>query len=177
MGLSLCRNATAFAGAQLDSGAEAKRVRLKLNAIADFSSHGTPGFWTDRDRAHVLVTLQDRVSQVGAFVESCRSALELVFTTLFPLNPIPQGLTCLMEKFRRGEAIKGFVREQLEAGARFTLALIRIHYPHLDLESVSRGLPPGLGEISLDPHYLAVDGLARGLIVLLERETDVILSQ
>ena len=63
------------------------------------------------------------------------------------------------------------------AGARFTLALIRIHYPHLDLESVSRGPPPGLGEISLDPHYLAVDGLARKLIVLLERETDVALSR
>ena len=176
MGLLFCGNAAAFAGVQLDSGAEARRVKSKLNAIADFSSHGIPGFWTDRDRGNVLVTLQYRVSQVGAFVESCQSALELIFAALFPLNPMPQGLTGLMEKFRRGEAIKGFVREQLEAGARFTLALVRIHYPHLDLESVSRGPPPGLGEISFGPHYLAVDELARNLVVLLARETDVILS-
>ena len=96
---------------------------------------------------------------------------------LFPLNPMPQGLTGLMEKFRRGEAIKGFVREQLEAGARFTLALIHIHYPHIDLEIVSKGPPAGLGEMCLDPHYLAVDELAKSLIALLERETDVALSR
>ena len=177
MGLPFRRNATIFAGVQLDSDAEAKQVKLKLNAIADFSYHGTPGFWTDRDRGHVLVTLQDRVSQVGAFVESCRSALELIFVALFPLNPMPQGLAGLMEKFRQGEAINGFVWEQLEAGARFTLALVRTHYPHIDLESVSRGPPPGVGEMQLGPHYLVVDELARNLIVLLERETDVTLSR
>ena len=126
-------------GAQLDPGAETRRVNLKLNSIADLASRGAPGFWSDRDRGYVLVTLQDRVNQVESFVESCRSCLERVFTTLFPLNPVPQSLADLMKRFRQGEAIEGFVREQLEAGARFAFALVLIHHPHLDLGDISRG--------------------------------------
>ena len=161
------------AGAQLDPGAETRRVNLKLNSIADLASRGAPGFWSDRDRGHVLVTLQDRVDQVESFVESCLSCLERVFTTLFPLNPAPQGLADLMKRFRQGEAIDGFVREQLEAGARFAFALVLIHHPHLDLGDISRGPPAGFDweNTTLDPFYAAADGPAGNVVALLERET------
>ena len=121
----------------------------------------------------MLVTLQDRVNQVGSFVESCRSTLELVFTALFSLNPAPQGLANLMKRFRQGEAIEGFVREQLVAGARFALALVHIHRPRINLKDISRGPPSGFdveGTL-LGPFYMAADGPAKNIVALLERET------
>ena len=90
----------------------------------------------------MLVILQDRVRQVETFVDSCRSALELVFSALFPLNPVPQGLADLMKKFYRGEAIEYFMRAQTVAGANFALALMVIHHPLIDLEAIGRGPPP-----------------------------------
>ena len=121
----------------------------------------------------MLVSLQDRVNQVGSFVESCRSTLELVFTALFPLNPAPQGLANLMRRFLQGGAIEGFVREQLEAGARFALALVRIHHSRINLEDISRGPPPGFDveNTLLSPFYMATDGPAKNIVALLERET------
>ena len=164
------RNST---GTQLDPGAEAKRVTFKLNTLADLASRGAPGFWSDRDRSHVLVTLQDRVEQVGMFVKSCRSALELIFRSLFSLNPAPRSLADLMKKFHRGEAIEDFVRAQLVAGARFSLALVVIHHPLIDLEAIAKGPPSGfdVDKTLLDPFYAIADGPAEGLVELLEYET------
>ena len=172
-------NCDSLTCARLDSDEEVRRVRLKLNVIADLVARGAPSFWSDRDRGHILVTLQDRVGQVESVVESCRSCLGRVFATLFPLNPVPHGLADLMMRFRQGEAIEGFVREQVEAGARFAFALVLIHHPHLDLGDISRGPPAGFDwkNTNLDPFYAAANGPARNVVVLLERETAATLRQ
>ena len=98
--------------------------------------------------------------------------MERIFTTLFPLNPVPQGLANLLKRFRQGEAIEGFVREQLEAGAHFVLALVHIHHPCINLEEISRGPPSGFdaeGTV-LDPLYMVAVGPAKNMVALLERE-------
>ena len=127
----------------------------------------------------MLVTLQDLANQVGSFVESCRSAPELVFAALFPLNPVPQGLADLMKRFRQGEAIEGFVRGQLEAGARFALALVHIHLPCINLKDLSRGPPSDFDVEStlLGPFYMAAEGPAKSIVALLEHETAVSLRR
>ena len=78
-----------------------------------------------------------------------------------------------MKRFCLGETIEGFVREQLEAGARFALALVHIHHPRIDLEDISRGPPSGFDAEGtlLDPLYMVADGPAKNLVALLERET------
>ena len=65
------------------------------------------------------------------------------------------------------------MREQLEAGARFALALVHIHHLHINLEDISRGPPSGFdGEGTvLDPLYMVADGPAKNIVALLERET------
>ena len=123
--------------------------------------------------------LQDRVGQVEVFFESCRSSLALVHSALFPLDEAPQGLAALMQKFRRGKAIRGFVREQLVAGARVALAFVRVHHPHVNLEVVGRGLPPapGGGRIPMEDHYEAATGPAANIIRLVEAETQAMLER
>ena len=78
-----------------------------------------------------------------------------------------------MKRFLQGGAIEGFVREQLEAGARFALALVRIHHPRINLEDISRGPPPGFDVEStlLGPFYMAAGGSAKNIVAVLERET------
>src|SRR5664279_999739 len=95
---------------------ESTRVQNRLNALN--GAPDAPSFWLDRTKGFVLATLQDRVAQVRTFAESCRSALALVHSAMFPLNEQPQGFGALVRKFRNGEAIMGFVREQLVIGAR-----------------------------------------------------------
>ena len=64
-------------------------MRLELNVMSDLAARESPGFWSNRDRIHVVVTLQDRVGQVETFVESCHSTLDLVYSAMFPLNHVP----------------------------------------------------------------------------------------
>jgi len=130
-----------LAGMKGDMRAESKRVTTRLNNLADQAPTEASNFWQDRTRAYAMVVLQDRVKQVRDFVDSCRSALELVYSSLFPLNEVPQGLSGLMRKFRNGNAIKSFVREKLVAGATAALVCARVHYPGIDLAAIGRGVP------------------------------------
>jgi hypothetical protein len=119
-----------------DPNAKLEHIGTLLNNLAESTSAESSSFWENRTRAFVMVMLQDREAQVKTFVESCQSALALVYSSVFPLNEAPPGLGALMHKFRDGAAIKGFMREQLVAGATTALARARAHYPQLDLEAI-----------------------------------------
>jgi hypothetical protein len=82
-----------------------------------------------------------------------------------------------MQKFHQGEAIKGFVREQLVAGATAALACVRVHHPDIDLEVIGGELPPHPdGERTImTPHYDATTGPTTNIIKLIESETDEVL--
>src|SRR5664279_4243626 len=114
------------AGAQSDLQ-ELTRVENRLKSLSD--APDAHPFWLNRTRGYLLATLQDRVAQVRNLAESCQSALALVHNAMFPLNEQPRGFGALIRKFRNGEAIKGFVREQLVAGARVSLAFVRVRHP------------------------------------------------
>lgn len=113
---------------------ESNRIQSRLNSLS--SAPDTPSFWLDRTKGFVLATLQDHASQVKSFVESCRTAMTLIYSAMFPLNEQPRGFEALMRKFRHGEAMKGFVRAQLVAGAEAALAFVHVHHPSLSLEEV-----------------------------------------
>jgi hypothetical protein len=74
---------------------------------------------------------------------------------MFPQNPQPEGLPTLMKTFKDGGEIHRFVRVQLVAGAKVALAWLLVHYPALDLDSISQSLPEpkGGGLINMDPFY------------------------
>ena len=74
---------------------------------------------------------------------------------MFSLNEQPQGLVALLKKFRKGKAIKKFVREQLISGANVALAFVRSHLPHLDLKRIALGPSPlpGGGPMPMEEHY------------------------
>ena len=88
-----------------------------------------------------MVLLQDRASAVNEYLEYCRSALEMIYSTMFPRNAPIQGLDALLRKFSHAEDIRRFVRIQLVAGAKFALAWVLVHHSRLDLDALSRGLP------------------------------------
>ena len=71
-----------------------------------------------------MLGVMDSPAAPGKQLESCRLALFRVHETLFPLNEQPQGLVALLKKFRKGKAIKKFVREQLISGANVALAFV-----------------------------------------------------
>jgi hypothetical protein len=55
---------------------------------------------------------------------------------MFPRNPQPESLPELMKKFKSVHQIHDFVKVQLMAGARFSLIMLQICYPKLDLANL-----------------------------------------
>ena len=121
-----------------------------------------------------MVRLLDRAWRTAIRLETCRLALFRVHEALFPLNEQPQGLVALLKKFRKGKAIKKFVREQLISGANVALAFVRSHLPHLDLKRIAMGPAPlpGGGPVPMEEHYqeTRVDALVLIHRVLKEKE-------
>ena len=153
-------------------------MKCRLTAFSEVASR-VPTYWMDRPLGYVLVLLQDHADQVSKFAGCCRAALAMMHEELFPLDPTPQGLVPLMQKFPHGEAIHEFVLEQMVGGAKVALAFVRVHHPHIDLQVVGRGLPlpPDGGMVGMKVHYAAAAAPAENIIRLVEAETDNILWQ
>ena len=81
----------------------------------------------------MLVQFQDRVEQVHSFFWTCRDKLAMVYRTMFPLNPHPNTLAQLFEKFKNPVEVRRLVRSQLVAGAEIALAFVHDADPSLDL--------------------------------------------
>src|SRR3954470_21021648 len=135
-------------------------------------------FWMDRDRAMALATVQDRVHQVSRVLRQVQTSLSSVLHVMFPLDAVPTTLAGLMSNFRNVSNVRELVRQQLVAGVKAALSLVRLHRPDVDLAAVAAGPPlrPNGGEWDMRPHYAAVRQYAEQVVDLFERRAQVILQ-
>ena len=164
-------------GIEPHANTEREWVEGKIAAGSGNSNAQVVNFWSDRQRAFVLATLQSRVNQVAVFVGSCKEALSAAFRAMYPLNTQPTRLGQLLKIFRSPEDMKWCVRHQLIGGAKVALAFVRARYPLLDYQNLYQlPLSPD-GVIDMTPHYAAVMGSAEKIIDLSNAETEKILRE
>ena len=97
---------------------------------------------------------QDRVEQARKLLVRCRDCLDYFHNALFPLNPCPEGLLKLLEKFRDGSRIFKFIHREMISGAMSALAWVKVHYRQVDLDVVADGLPENNGrDWDMRPFY------------------------
>ena len=96
----------------------------------------------DRDRAMALATVQDHVHQVSRVLRQVQTSLASVLNVMFPLDVVPTSLAGLLSKFRSVRNVKELVRQQLVAGVKAALSLVRQHRP--DVEVVQLPQQPNL---------------------------------
>ena len=164
-------------GIEPHANTEREWVEGKIAAGSGNSNTQVANFWSDRYRAFVLATLQSRVNQVVAFVESCKEALSAAFRAMYPLNTQPTRLGQLLKIFRSPEDMKWCVRHQLIGGANVALAFVRARYPLLDYQSLHQLPLSSHAVIDLRPHYTAVMESAEKIIDLSNAETEKILRE
>ena len=145
----------------------------RLNALEHYSSTAEANFWSNRERGHTLALLQDRVAQVVTVVNRCQKALVRIHDALFPLNPLPEGLHNLLEKFREGLRIHKFIHAQLVGGARTALAWVKARHHWVILKEVAQGPPPdSRGQPrKMDPYYEVALEPAKEIIRRVDEET------
>src|SRR3954471_17842982 len=97
---------------------------------------------------------------------------------MFPLDAAPPTLSGLLSKFRNVHHVKELVRQQLIAGVKAALSLVRLHRPDVDLGVVAAGAPPRPDgdEWDMRPHYAAVRHYAEHVVDLFEQRAQVILQ-
>ena len=61
----------------------------------------------------------------------------MIYRTMFPLNPQPNSLRQLMDKFKDAAEVRKLTRNQLLAGAEVALAFVHHVEPMLDLTFVA----------------------------------------
>jgi hypothetical protein len=68
----------------VNPAAETERVETQVKTLMEISVATGVEFWANRHRCFTIVQLQDREATVGEFMEYCRSALAMVYSTMFP---------------------------------------------------------------------------------------------
>ena len=91
---------------------------------------------------------------------------------------MPTSLAGLLSKFRSVNNVKELVRQQLVAGVKAALSLVRLHRPDVELSAVAAGPPPRPDGDDWDmrPHYAAVSQYDEQVIDLFEQRAQVILQ-
>src|SRR3954470_6420766 len=166
------------AGAKLAPREEKESVSVRVNCLTQQDMEAGGFFWMDRDHAMALVTVQDRVHQVSRVLRQVQTSLSSVLHVMFPLDAVPTSLAGLLSNFRSVSNVKELVRQQLVAGVKVSLSLVRLHRPDVDLFVVAAGPPlrPDGGELDMRPHYAAVRQYAEQVVDLFEQRAQVILQ-
>ena len=126
----------------------------------------------NRDEGFSMVLLQDRVEQATKLLVRCRDCLDYFHNALFPLNPCPEGLLKLLEKFKDGRRIFKFIHREMISGAMSALAWVKVHHQQINLAHVAEGLPDnGQGSWDMRPFYEAAFEPARKIMKRVHEET------
>ena len=120
----------------MDATAEDQRVDARSEILIRLAQQNNASFWSSPDRTRQIVRFQDRASQVREYLDFCTKTLAMVYNAMFPRNLQPKTLPELMNKFKSVRRIHGFVKAQLMAGARFSMIMLQICYPKLDMSNV-----------------------------------------
>jgi hypothetical protein len=117
----------------LDATAEDQRVDAKSEVLLRLAQQHNSNFWASEEQTRQIMRFQDRAGQVQEYLEFCTRTLSMVYNAMFLRNPQPKTLPELMNKFKSVEQIHGFVKAQLLAGARFSMIMLQICHPKLDM--------------------------------------------
>ena len=144
----------------------------RLNALQSFASSSAGNFWNNRDKGLTVVLFQDRVEQARKLLIRCRDCIDYFLNALFPLNPCPDGLVKLLDKFKDGSQILKFIHHEMISGAWAALLWVKVHHQQIDLDLIAEGLPKnGQGEWDMRPFYDAAFEPARKIIRRVHEET------
>ena len=98
--------------------------------------------------------------------------MDYFHNALFPLNPCPDGLLKLLEKFKDGRQILKFIHCEMISGAWSALSWVKVHYQQVDLNLIAEGLPEnGKREWDMRPFYDAAFEPTRKIIRRVHEET------
>ena len=103
----------------------------------------------------------------------CRGCLDYFHNALFPLNPCPEGLLKLLEKFEDGTRIFKFIHREMISGGMLALAWVKAHHHQIQLKDVAEGLPLGAdgGPLDMMPYYEVALEPARKIMQQVHEET------
>jgi hypothetical protein len=87
-----------ISGTCLDFVGEARRVAERIAAL-EKASEGIDSLWSDPQRRHAIVLLQDRAQHIGEAVESCQRSLTTMYSVMLPRNPLPGSFPLLLDTF------------------------------------------------------------------------------
>ena len=156
----------------MDPVEEKKRIANRLNIPQSFATSSAGNFWSNRDKGFTVALYQDRVEQARKILIRCRDCMYYFHNALFPLNPSPDGLLKLLEKFKDGRRILKCIHREMISGAWSALLWVKVHYQQVDLNLIAEGLPENSqGEWDMRPFYDAAFEPARKIIKRVHEET------
>jgi hypothetical protein len=131
-----------ISGTCLDLVGETRWVSERI-ATVEKASEGTDSLWSNPQRRHAIVLLQDRAQHIGEAIDGCQGSLTTMYSIMLPRNPLPRSFPQLLNAFRFSQHIYRLIELNLVDGANFALGWIRKWHPRLDYSSMSLGFPPG----------------------------------
>jgi hypothetical protein len=110
-------------------------------------THPKCELWSNRSKAVILVKFEYRAEKVHYYFDKYHAHLTMVWKTMFPLDPAPETLSALFNRFKIPARIRSLVHKELLVGSDLAFALVLAGHPTMDLESIANA------NVILDQYY------------------------
>jgi hypothetical protein len=101
------------------------------------AAHPKHELWSNRQKAVAMAKFEHRAEKVHYYFDKYNAHLSMVWETMFLLDPAPETLASLFNRFKTPQRIQLLVRKELLAGAELALASVLTCHPTLDLEVIA----------------------------------------
>jgi hypothetical protein len=95
----------------------------------------------------------------------------MVWETMFPLDPAPETLSALLNRFRTPSRVRSLIRKELLVGAELALASVLACHKAIDLESIANN------NARLDQYYPIARHPAHIFVSRIEASTERVKNQ
>jgi hypothetical protein len=115
---------------------ENRRIHEKIAAMTDIT-HPKCELWSNQSKAVTVAKSEYWAEKVHYYFDKYHAHLSMVWKTMFPLDPAPETLSALFNRFKTPTRIRYLVRKELLGGAELALALVLACHQTIDLESIA----------------------------------------
>jgi hypothetical protein len=103
--------------------------------------------WSNQSKVVIVAKFEHRAEKVQYYFDKYHAHLTMVWKTMFPLDPAPETLFALFNRFKTPVRIQSLVRKELLVGAELALASVLACHLNMDLESIANS------NVRLDQYY------------------------
>jgi hypothetical protein len=113
-----------------------QNIHEKIAMMTDIT-HPKCELWSNQSKTVIVAKFEYRAEKVHYYFDKYHAHLSMVWKSMFPLDPAPETLSAMFNRFKTPIRIRSLVHKELLPGAELAIASVLACHEAIYLESIA----------------------------------------